>query len=556
MADPFDLVIRNGCIVDGSGRSGYRADVGIAGDQIRSIAPRIEPDFARQTIDAENRVVSPGFIDTHTHDDLYLLGCPTCDDKVRQGVTTVVIGNCGQSAVPACEAHQEMLWDFLKIIGSAQIDRKQLNATSFDGYLSKLEGVKPGINVMALIGHSTVRMGCMGMADRAPSDRELKHMQALVARAMQAGAFGLSTGLIYAPGNYAATEEIAALAKELAPFGGIYATHLRSESDRELEAMAEAIRIGEQAGVHVHISHHKVAGRNNWGASSATLRLMAEARNRGVGVTCDQYPYRAGSTYLAAILPPRALAGGPSVFSRKLKEESFRRGIIQAVEDGTEPGWDNLLKGTGFDGIMISVSRHRDYVGKTIAEIAQMERRNPYEVIFDLVAEENIGVVAILFGMCEEDIRRIMQDRWTMIGSDGIPGFGVNRVHPRMTGTFPRVLGRYVREEAVLSLEEAVRKMTSLPAETFGLKRKGLIKVGFDADLVVFDPRTVIDRSTFEEPNRGPAGIDHVFVNGRPAVEKNRILGATSGQVLRREVYPAGGNSRRPLRLKLHEDRT
>ncbi len=548
MADQFDLIIRNGCIVDGSGRSGYRADLGIAGGRILRIAPRIESGLARQTVDAEDRVVSPGFIDTHTHDDLYLLSCPTCDDKVRQGVTTEVIGNCGQSAAPASDVHREMLLDFLKIIGSAQMERDDLNANSFDDYLRKLEGVKPGINVLALVGHSTVRMGCMGMADRAPSDRELKDMQSLVAQAMHAGAFGLSTGLIYAPGNYASTDEIVALAKMLTPFGGIYATHMRSESDREVEAIAEAIRIGEEAGVHVHIAHHKIGGRNNWGKSSETLRLMAEARNRGMGVTCDQYPYRAGSTYLAAILPPRALAGGPSVFSRKLKDEAFRRDIIQAIEDGTEPGWDNLLKGSGFDGIMISVSRHRDYVGKTITQIAEMESRSPYEVIFDLVAEENIGVIAILFGMCEEDICRILQDPWTMIGSDGIPGFGVNRVHPRMTGTFPRVLGKYVREEAVLSLEEAVRKMTSLPAATFGLIRKGLLQEGFDADLVVFDPRTIIDRSTFEEPNRGPDGIDHVFVNGRPAVENGRILGATSGRVLRRETELAGGKGREPSR--------
>ena len=547
MGDPFDLVIRNGCIVDGSGRSGYRADVGITGGRVRRIAPRIESSLACHTIDAEDRVVSPGFIDTHTHDDLYLLSCPTGDDKVRQGVTTEVIGNCGQSAVPSCEAHREMLSDFLKIIGSAQVGRAGLNANSFDDYLRKLEGAKPGVNVLALVGHSTVRMCCMGMADREPSDRELKDMQSLVDRAMQEGAFGLSTGLIYAPGNYAATEEIVALARVLAPFGGIYATHMRSESDREVEAIAEAIRIGEEAGVHVHIAHHKIGGRSNWGKSSETLRLMAEARNRGIGVTCDQYPYRAGSTYLAAILPPRALVGGPSVFSRRLKDEAFRRDIIRAVEDGTEPGWDSLLKGSGFDGILISVSRHRDYVGKTIAQIAAMEFKNPYEVIFDLVAEEDIGVIAILFGMCEEDIRRIMQDPWTMIGSDGIPGFGVNRVHPRMTGTFPRVLGKYVREEAVLSLEEAVRKMTSLPAATFGLKRKGLLQEGFDADLVVFDPCTIIDRSTFEEPNRGPDGIDHVFVNGRPAVEKGRILGATSGQVLRREAEPPRGKCSEPL---------
>jgi N-acyl-D-aspartate/D-glutamate deacylase len=534
MADQFDLVIRNGCIVDGSGLAGYRADVGIARGKILRIAQRIESDRACQAFNAEGRVVSPGFIDTHTHDDLYLLHCPTCDDKVRQGVTTVVIGNCGQSAAPLVEAHRKTMTDFMKIIGSARIDWSDWNADSFDGYLRKLEGLRPGINVVPLVGHSTVRMGCMGMAARAPSARELEDLQSHVRQAMQAGAFGLSTGLIYTPGSYAKTEEIIALATTLTSFRGIYASHLRSESDLEFEAIAEAIRIGEQAGVHVHISHHKIAGEHNWGKSSETLRMMAEARNRGIGVTCDQYPYRAGSTYLAAVLPPQALAGGPSVFRHKLRDSAFRAEIMQSIKEGTDPGGNNLLRRSGFDRIMISITRQRDYVGKTVAQIAKMERKNPYEVIFDLVADEDIGVIAILFGMCEEDIRRIMQDPWTMIGSDGIPGFGVDKVHPRMTGTFPRVLGKYVREEAVLSLEEAVRKMTSLPAATFGLKRKGLLQEGYDADLVVFDPRTVIDRSTFDEPNRCPEGIDCVFVNGHPAVEKGRILGATSGRVLRR----------------------
>ncbi len=262
--------------------------------------------------------------------------------------------------------------------------------------------------------------------------------------------------------------------------------------------------------------------------------MMEEARRRGVEVTCDQYPYRAGSTYLAAVLPPKALAGGPDVFTRKLKDPAFRAEIVRTVEETNEPGWENLIKGGGFDGIMISVSKQGDYVGRTVADIAQSENRNPYDVIFDLVVEEGIGVVAILFMMGEEDVRRIMRHPLTMIGSDGIPGFGVNRVHPRMTGTFPRVLGKYVREESVLSLEEAVRKMTSLPAQTFGLKGKGLLKEGFDADIVVFDPATIIDRATYEEPNQGPEGIDYVFVNGVTAAEKGRILGATSGRVLRR----------------------
>lgn len=534
MAEDYDIIIRNGRIVDGTGNPDYRADVGIAGGRIRRIAKKIDPAGARRQIDAKNRVVCPGFIDTHTHDDVYILKCPTCDDKVLQGVTTDVIGNCGQSPAPISAAHRQEITQFLHVLSDGRIGPRDLDITSFGDYLAKLEELKPGINVVPLVGHSTVRMCAMGMAHRAPSAAELEAMQSYVSRSAAEGAFGLSTGLIYAPGNYATTQEIVALAKMLAPSGGIYATHMRSESDEEIQAISEAIRIGEEAGVPVHIAHHKIAGKSNWGKSAQTLQMMEEARRRGVEVTCDQYPYRAGSTYLAAVLPPKVLAGGPDVFTRKLKDPAFRAEIVRTVEEADEPGWENLIKGGGFDGIMISVSKQGDYVGRTVADIAQSENRNPYDVIFDLVAEEGIGVVAILFMMGEEDVRRIMRHPLTMIGSDGIPGYGVNKVHPRMTGTFPRVLGKYVREEGILALEEAVRKMTSLPAQTFGLKGKGLLKERFDADIVVFDPATIIDRATYIDPNQGPEGIDYVFVNGVTAAEKGRTLGATSGRVLRR----------------------
>jgi len=373
----------------------------------------------------------------------------------------------------------------------------------------------------------------MGAANRAPSESELKVMTAHVARAMEEGAFGLSTGLIYAPSNYARTEEIVELAKAAGRFHGIYTTHMRSEGDSEPAAIAEALRIGQEADIPVHISHHKVLGKQNWGKSVDTLKMMAEARQRGIEVTCDQYPYRAGSTFLAAVLPPAVLAGGPDVFAVKLKDRSFRAQVVETIERGSEPGWENLIKGASFEGLMVSVSRHEDYVGKSISDIARMENKSPYDVIFDLVVEESLGCIIILFMMDEADIIRIMRNPWTMIGSDGIPGFGVKKVHPRMSGTFPRILGRYVREQGILTIEEAIRKMTSLSAQTFGVQDKGLLKEGFDADLVIFDPATILDQATYEAPNQGPVGIHYVLVNGEIAAENGKVTGATSGKVLR-----------------------
>lgn len=534
MPQQFDLLIKNGHLIDGTGNPCYEADIGISGGRIIRVESDIDVAAPQQVIDAAGLIVSPGFFDAHSHDDLYLLVNPTCDEKILQGVTTTIIGNCGFSPAPISEDHMTDIKDALKVMGGEHIPKEDLELQSFDDFLRKLEAMKPGINVLPLVGHSTVRIAVIGSANRAPTDSELKKMKELVAIAMEKGAFGISTGLIYAPGNYANTEEIIELAKVIRKFNGIYASHIRSESDQVIPAIAEAIMIGEKANVPVHISHHKVAGKDNWGKSVETLKMMAEARARGLEVTCDQYPYRAGSTFLAALLPPSTLSDGPEVFSQKLKDPKIRKEVIAEIEKGREVQWENLIKGSGFDNIVIAISpNHHDYIGKSIAEIAEMEDKSPYDVIFDLVVEEKRGTVVILFLMDDEDIQRIMQNSFTMIGTDGIPGFGVSRVHPRLTGTFPRILGRYVRDEGVLSLEEAIRKMTSLPAQAFRVKRKGLLMEGFDADIVIFNPKTIIDKSTYEDPQQKPEGISYVLVNGEIAVENGKVIGANSGKVLR-----------------------
>ncbi|MBM4339994.1 MAG: D-aminoacylase [Deltaproteobacteria bacterium] len=534
MQEQFDLLIKNGHLIDGTGNPYYRADIGIANGQIIRINREINQKGSQRVIQADGSIVSPGFVDTHSHDDLYLLINPTCDEKILQGVTTIVIGNCGFSMTPISEDHRTDIKDTLRVMGGEHLSEEDLEIRSFDDYLRKLEDLKPGINILPLVGHSTVRIAVLGSANRVPTDSELKRMKELVANAMGDGAWGISTGLIYAPGNYAGTDEIIELSKVASQFNGIYASHIRSEGDSLIPALTEAIKIGEEANIPVHVAHHKVIGKNNWGKSVETLKMMAEARARGVEITCDQYPYRAGSTFLAAVLPPSILSDGPEVFSEKLKDPTIRREVIAEIEKGGEGQWENLIKGAGFENLVISASpNHHDYIGRSIADIAKRENKSPYDVIFDLVVEEKRGTIIILFVMSEEDIKRIIQSPFTMIGTDGIPGFGVSKVHPRFTGTFPKVLGRYVREKGPLSLEEAIRKMTSLPAQTFRVKKKGLLKEGFDADIVIFNPKTIIDKSTYEDPKQKPEGISYVLVNGEIAVDNGKVMGATSGKVLR-----------------------
>ena len=499
------------------------------------MAPDLGKAGAERTIDAGGLVVAPGFIDVHSHDDAYLLITPGCDDKVRQGVTTDVIGNCGFSLAPVAEAHRDDLRKASAIMGGSHLSDDFWQLSSFEEFLGLLDSARPGINVVPLVGHGTVRIAVLGFENRAPTESELSEMKRLTTDAMKAGAFGLSSGLIYVPANYADTDEIIELAKIAGQYGGIYTTHMRSEGDRQMEAIAETLRIASEARIAAHISHHKIAGKHNWGQSADTLELFTRARAEGLSVTCDQYPYQAGSTILAAALPPHIQAQGPDLFAEKLRLPEVRQAIINEIEQGSDARWENLLKGAGFENIVISVSpNHPEYIGKSIARIAEMESKAPYDVFFDLLIEEQLEVAMVIFMMDEKDVVRIMKDPITMIGTDGVPGFGTSKVHPRMIGTFPRILGRYVRDQGILSLEEAVRKMTSLPAQTFGLFKKGILRERLDADMVIFDPQTIIDNSTFDDPAQPPAGIRWVIVNGEIAVENGQVMGATSGKVLRR----------------------
>lgn len=490
----YDLLVRNGRVVDGTGAPARRADVAVAGGRIAAVGA-IEGTAAR-TIEAAGRVVTPGFIDVHAHDDVALLNQPGLDFKAAQGVTTVVCGNCGAGAAPANERLREFYARGVEgILGPV----REFSWRTCGEFYEAVRAAGPAVNAAFLVPHGVLRVASMGWERRGPTDAELAQMKDMLAEGLAAGALGLSTGLIYRPGAYAETEELIELARVVAEHGGIYVSHIRDEGARLLEAVREAIRIGEEAGVPVQISHHKASGRANWGKTKESLPIIDEARARGLDVTIDAYPYTAASTALVALAP-----GG------RLVREMDPHEIMIA-----------------------SVKRQHQYEGKRLDEIAALMDLPIEEATRRLLEEEENAVAAVMFVMEESDVQRVLRHETCMIGSDGLPSPS-GKPHPRLYGTFPRVLGRYVREEPLLSLEEAVRRMTSLPADKFGLADRGRIAPGQWADLVVLDPERVTDTATYEDPRRYPDGIDYVLVNGAVVVERGAPLNRPAGQVLSR----------------------
>ncbi|AHG93567.1 D-aminoacylase domain protein (plasmid) [Gemmatirosa kalamazoonensis] len=501
----YDLLIAGGTVIDGTGAPRYRADVAIRGDRVVRVSrAALDRSRARRVIDATGRVVAPGFIDLHAHLEP-LLAMPGAESAVRQGVTTALGGPDGSSPLPLAP------------------------------YMDSVTRAGVAINVAYLVGHGSIRRTVLGMADRAPSPAELARMTAMVREAMRDGAFGLSTGLKYLPGTFAKTDEVIALARAAADSGGIYTSHLREEGLGLLDGVAEAIRIGRDAHIPIVLTHHKVVGKPMWGASVTTLAMVDSARRAGVDVMIDQYPYTASHTGLNVLIPSWALAGGDSAFVRRLGSpalrDSMRRGVVE-----------NIMNDRGGGDIarvqFARVTWDKSLEGKTLADWARREGKAPTPengATLVLEAERRGGANAIFHVIDERDVERIMRHPQTMIASDGRlsrPGDG--HPHPRAYGTFPRVLGVYAREKRLLTLEEAVHKMTGMPAARLGLADRGRLAEGAAADVVVFDPATVRDQSTYEAPHQYPAGIPYVIVNGAVAVDGGVPNGARAGRVLRR----------------------
>jgi N-acyl-D-aspartate/D-glutamate deacylase len=482
-----DLVIKSASVLDGTGAPAFEADVAIDGDRLAAVG--VVGGAAARELDGSGLTLAPGFIDTHTHDDAALLRYPGLEFKLAQGVTSVVVGNCGFSAAPGA---QQALRLFEGIFGGVEVDWDDTA-----GYLDAVSRRRPAVNSIALIGHSTLRLAAMGTEKRAPTDSELAQMRAWVRQAMEQGACGLSTGLIYTPGRYAETDEIVALAEEIAPHGGVYASHMRNEAFALLDAVNETIGIGEAAGCAVHISHHKSAGKPNWGRVRESLALVDEARERGRDVTLDVYPYTAASSRLEAYV-----------------ENGI---VIDATADDMRIAWCPSLP---------------QYEGWTMRRIAADLGLDVPSAAARLLEGEGRHSVAIFEAMDEADVETNLRHPHMMVGSDGIPVLE-GKPHPRLYGTFPRVLARYVRERGVLSLPEAVRRMTSLSCQRFGLRDRGVVQEGAFADLVLFDPARINDTATYEDPMREPVGVAAVIVNGAVAYEDGKHTGAGTGRVLR-----------------------
>jgi dihydroorotase/N-acyl-D-amino-acid deacylase len=543
----YDVIVRGGRIVDGTGNPWFEADLAIKGDRIAAIGLLGEVR-AKRTIDARGLVVAPGFIDMLGQSEYTALVDPHLPGKTTQGITTELTGE-GGSVAPMTPYSVNEMSTFLSEV------RISVDWTDFDGYFRRLAKKGSAINFAHLVGAAQVRESVLKGENRRPDAGELEAMRRHVARAMEQGAFGLSSSLIYPPGAFADTAELVELARVAARYGGIYATHIRNEADRLIEALGEAAEIGAQARIPVEVWHLKAAGQPNWGRMADALRAIEEARARGIDMTADIYPYPASATGLSASLPPTAAEGGVGALVARLKDPAGRARIRRQIEEPSEV-YENLFQNSGrADRILIAgvhTEANKKYQGKRLSEVAVLRGVDPIEAMFDLLVEEKGVVDAVYFEMSEDDVRMAMATAWVSFNCDaaGVRPDGIlgeTMTHPRAYGSFPRILGRYVREEKLIRLEDAVRKMTSLPAQRLGLRDRGLLRAGLAADVTIFDPAKVIDRATFEAPHQFSEGVAYVFVNGQPVIDGGRPTDRLPGRALRGPGYRPGAATSRQL---------
>ncbi len=518
--------------MDGSGDPPFLGDLAVLDGLIAEIAPTIDAS-AERIMDAGGLVLAPGFIDIHGHSDMTLFTHPGLESKVFQGVTTEVIGNCGLSPFPVASGVEGELADYLRL-HDFSLPPDGVTWSDLDGYVRRVDGQGLGIHVAPLVGHGPLRLAAMGMDDRSPTPPELATMISVLETALRQGAWGLSTGLIYPPGSYAATDELISLARIVATHDALYSTHMRSESEGLFPALEEAIAIGRGSGVRLQVSHLKALGRSNRGKGRELLAELARSVAAGVNIAADQYPYDASATTLTATVPAWAHAGGVAALLGRLRNPGLL-GVL-AEEIGRE-----IEAREGASGIMVGSCRwehNRRFSGESLAAVAAAWGCSPAQAVIRLLSEEEGAVSAVFFSMAAEDVEAILADPLVAVGSDGHGLHAVDSAgettHPRSYGTFPRVLGRYVREEKLLSLPAAIRKMTSIPAGRMGFTNRGLLRAGYAADLVLFDPATVGDRADYREPHRYATGVIHLLVDGKFVIRDGVLTGDRPGRLLRK----------------------
>jgi N-acyl-D-amino-acid deacylase len=528
----FDIVIKNARIIDGTGAPWFTGDVGVTAGRITSMGFFPENVAAKRVIQAQGRYLMPGFVDTHTHSDFELLRDPGLNYKLYQGVTTLAIGQCGYSAAPVIDENLHALDQYVGFIKAGV--EPDWTWRSFGQWLDHIATLSPGVNIASFAGHGTIRIATMGFKNRPVTQKDIDNMTAMVRQCREQGAAGLTSGLIYPPGIWATAKELTAVTSGLCASRGTYESHMRNEAKGLLASVRETIQVGRDNDIPVQISHHKACGKENWGLIEKTLKLIEDARKSGVDVVANQYPYDISSTTLRSILPAWVQEGGLDALIKRLKDRDIRKQITAEINGNDSDDWENMFLNSGrADGVMLLFfPKTPQYEGKTLGQAAHILGKDPLEMAYDLMID-NPGEDTCGFAvMSEKDVRMAMQHPAVFIASDSIPAAPGAKVHPRAYSTFPRVLDKYVKQEKILSLEEAVRKMSSFPAQRLGLAQKGVIKKNMDADMVLIDMNAICDNASFESPYEKPGGIDMVMVNGQIAVENAMSCDAKAGKVL------------------------
>lgn len=535
----YDILIRGGTVIDGVCDKGYMADVGIVGDKIVKMG-NLEGEQAKTVVDAVDKIVSPGFIDMHTHSDMSLVYDRKASSKIYDGVTTEVVGNCGIGVAPICEKTKPQLIAYLgtRLIGTIPVEL-ELPWNGMEEYLDFLRKNAPAVNVVPLVAQGAIRINEMGFSSSKPTAEQMKRMQNEVRKAMDLGCAGISSGLVYMPGEYSSTEELAELSSVVAPYDSFYVTHIRSESDNLFEAIDEAIGIASKAGTALHISHLKMSGAKVSGRTDELFAKIAAARQNGLDVTFDAYPYSRGCTSLGACISPWAFEGGTEKMLERIKDPAVQQRIVRDIEQGV-PGWQNFAKAAGgWENITyaaVITEAGKSLLGKSIAQVSAETGKDPYKVMFDTLIQEQGRIQILVKMMDDNDVEKIISHPDSMIGSDGMnlstEGLlSSGSPHPRAFGTHGRVLSYFVREKKLFSLEEAVKKFASKPAARLRLDKRGQLAEGYFADVTVFDPDTVKDMATYLEPKQYTTGINTVIVNGNIALSGGRQTNALAGRV-------------------------